>query len=131
MCETCKSNSQDKDEKIEEFVKEFQEHGIGCGIEISKLAKEIHPSAVTIIPLYRSCIVIEQSNEEKKEGTAAIHAYADPHWLGRDITIDALQSDDFHAKFMIHGQREGPEICLVNANNYEKMMREQNKEIKE
>ena len=54
----------------------------------------------------------------------------DPHWMGGDITIDALMSDDFHAKFVIQGQRHGPEICLVNANNYEKMMIEQNKDIK-
>ncbi len=48
-------------EKIDEFVKEFHEHGIGCGLDISKLAKEIHPNAIAIVPLYRSCIVIEQN----------------------------------------------------------------------
>ena len=100
MCET--TCDQDKDAKIDEFVQKFHEHGIGCGLEISKLAKDMHPNAVTIIPLYRSCVVIEQSEEEKKEGVVTIHAYADPHWMGGDITIDALMSDDFHAKFVIH-----------------------------
>ena len=131
MCETCDQCNEDKDEKVQEFVKDFHEHGIGCGLEISKLAREIHPNAVAIVPLYRSCIVVEQSDEEKKEGVATIHAYADPHWLGRDITIDTLQSDDFHAKFIIQGKREGPEIYNVNADNYEKMMTDQNKDVKE
>lgn len=130
-CDTCDRCGEDenpkKDEKINAFVQEFHEHGIGCGLEILKLAKEMHPNAVTIVPLYRSCIVIEQSEEEKKEGIATIHAYADPHWLGRDITIGTLKSDDFHAKFIIQGNREGPEICMVDPNNYQKMMMEQNR----
>ena len=129
MCETCDQCDEDKDEGVQKVVKDFHEHGLGCGLEISKLAKEMHPNAITIVPLYRSCIVVEQSDEEKKEGVATIHAYADPHWMGGDITIDALRSDDFHAKFVIQGQRHGPEICLVKANTYQKMIQE--KDIKE
>ncbi len=133
-CETCDRCDTDKisekDEKINEFVKEFHEHGIGCGLEISKLAREIHPNAVAIVPLYRSCVVIEQSDEEKKEGVATMHAYADPHWMGGDITIRTLQSEDFHAKFVIQGQRHGPEVCLVDANSYQKMMGQMQKEEK-
>ncbi len=119
-----------KDEKINEFVQEFHEHGIGCGLEISKLAREMHPNAIAIVPLYRSCVAIEQSDEEKKEGVATMHAYADPHWMGGDITIEALQSEDFHAKFSIQGQRQGPEVCLVNANSYQKMIDQMQKEEK-
>lgn len=131
-CETCDQcdidKTSEKDEKINEFVQEFHEHGIGCGLEISKLAREMHPNAIAIVPLYRSCVVIEQSDEEKKEGVATMHAYADPHWMGGDITIEALQSEDFHAKFIIQGQREGPEVCLVNANSYQKMTERMQKE---
>ena len=124
----CKSDScepKDKDQKLEKFVQEFHEHGLGCGLEISKLAKEMHPNAIAIVPLYRSCVVIEQNDEDKKEGVATIHAYADPHWLGREITVEDLRSDDFHTKFVIQGYRHGPEICLVDANNYQKMMMQQ------
>lgn len=116
------SEISEKDEKVNAFVQKFHEHGIGCGLEILKIAKEIHPEAVAIIPLYRSCVVIEQSEDYKKEGIATIHAYSDPHWLGRDITVDTLKSDDFHSKFIIQGKREGPEIYLVDANNYQKMI---------
>lgn len=116
MCETDK-NEIDKDEEIKKFVQEFHEHGIGCGENISRLAEIMHPGALLIVPLYRSCIVIEQSDEEKKEGVATIHAYADPHWLGGDITIDELKKKDFHARFLIQGQREGPGIFLLNKEN--------------
>jgi hypothetical protein len=133
-CEKCDQcgidKTSDKDEKINEFVKEFHEHGIGCGLEISKIAREMHPNAIAIVPLYRSCVVIEQSDEEKKEGVATMHAYADPHWMGGDIAIQTLQSEDFHAKFIIQGHREGPEICLTNANSYQKMVEQMQKEEK-
>ena len=133
-CDTCDQCGEDKtsknNEKIDAFVQEFHEHGIGCGLEISKLAREMHPNAIAIVPLYRSCVVIEQSDEEKKEGIATMHAYADPHWMGGDITIDTLRSEDFHAKFIIQGQREGPEICLVNANSYQKMVEQMQREEK-
>ncbi len=123
-CETSCGLDKDSEnqEKIDEFVKEFHEHGIGCGLDISKLAKEIHPNAIAIVPLYRSCIVIEQNDEDKKEGIATMHTYADPHWMGGEITIDALQSEDFHSIFNIQGLREGPEIVLINANSYQKML---------
>ena len=124
MCETCDQCDEDKDEKIQKFVKDFHGHGLGCGLEISKLAREKHPDAIAIVPLYRSCIVVEQSDEDKKEGVATIHAYADPHWMGGDITIETLRSDDFHTKFVVQGLRHGPEICMVNANTYQKTMRE-------
>jgi hypothetical protein len=136
MDEKCGSDQYDTDktsennEKINEFVQEFHEHGIGCGLEISKLAKEMHPNAIAIVPLYRSCVVIEQSDEEKKEGVVTMHAYADPHWMGGDITIKALQSEDFHAKYVIQGQRHGPEVCLVTANSYQKRIEQMRKEEK-
>ena len=41
-------NMCEKDAKIDEFVQKFHENGIGCGLEISKLAKDMHPNAVTI-----------------------------------------------------------------------------------
>lgn len=106
----------DVDERVDKFVEEFHEHGLGCGNKIATLAKEMHPDAIAIIPLYRSCIVIEQSDNEKKEGLCILHGYADPHWLGGDIDIENLQRSDFHARFIVQGRREGPGIYLENAD---------------
>lgn len=116
MCNTYKNES------VNKFMEKFHEQGIECGLVISGLVKELHPDAIAIVPLYRSCIVIDQSDEDKKEGIAVIHAYADPHWLGKDIRVDTLQSDDFHSKFVVQGLREGPEIRLTDANSYQKMV---------
>lgn len=126
MCEidkdsdTMKEVDEIAENKVNAFVQEFHKHGIGCGQKISKVAKEIHPDAIAVIPLYRSCIVIKQSDEEKKEGFATIHTYGDPHWLGRDIDIENLRSDDFHKIFHIHGLREGPEIILFDNRELKK-----------
>lgn len=104
------------DKVVDKFVEEFHDHGLGCGNKIATLAKEIHPNAIAIIPLYRSCIVVEQSDNDKKEGVCILHGYADPHWLGGEIDIDNLQRSDFHARFVVQGHREGPGIYLENAD---------------
>ncbi len=101
-------------EKVEDFTSVMHEHGIGCGNEIAKIAKEIHPDAIAVIPLYRSCIVIEQSEKDRKEGVCVIHGYADPHWLGGEIDLENLQREDFHARFIVQGDRQGPGIYLEN-----------------
>ncbi len=104
----------DKNEKIDKFTKTFHDHGIGCGNKIADIAKEIHPNALATVPLYRSCIVIEQSEEERNEGVCTLHAYADPHWLGGEIDIDTLKSDDFHFEFRVRGDRQGPMIVNMS-----------------
>ncbi len=106
----------DVDEHVDKFVGEFHEHGLGCGNKIAALAKEMHPNAIAIMPLYRSCIVIEQSEEDKKEGVCILHGYADPHWLGGEIDVENLQRKDFHARFIVQGRREGPGIYLENSD---------------
>lgn len=106
----------DVDKRVDKFVEEFHEHGLGCGNKIATLTKEMHPNAIAIIPLYRSCIVIEQSDDEKKDGICILHGYADPHWLGGEITIEDLQRKDFHARFIVQGRREGPGIYLENTD---------------
>lgn len=104
------NEKKDVDEKVENFMQEFHGHGMGCGTKIAELAKEIHPGAIAIIPLYRSCIVIEQDVGDKKEGDCMIHTYADPHWLGKEITIGDLKSEDFHSVYHVQGDRQGPMI---------------------
>lgn len=107
MCKNDK-NCDCENKEVDEFMHEFHEHGIGCGNEIANIAKEIHHDAMIIIPLYRSCIVIEQSEKEKKEGVLTLHAYGDPHWKGREIDIETLKLDDFHVEFLIEGDRQCP-----------------------
>lgn len=107
-CDDDKNENADK--KVNEFMKDFRTHGLGCGSKIAEIAKEIHPDALAIVPLYRSCIVIKQSDEEKKDGMCAIHSYADPHWLGGEISVETLKSDDFHFEFVVQGDRQGPSI---------------------
>ncbi len=104
MCE------KDKIKDIEEMTKDMCDHGLGCGKEIATIAREIHPGALIILPLYRSCIVIEQSEEEKKEGVCTLHSYADPHWCGEEINIETLKSKEFHFEFLLQGDRQGPVI---------------------
>lgn len=116
----CKDDIDEKgNEKVEEFMKTFQQHGIGCGSKIAEVAKEIHPNALTIVPLYRSCIVIEQSEEEKIDGKCTIHSYADPHWLGGEINSDTLKLEDFHFEFIVRGDRQGPSILKKNCDKNE------------
>lgn len=114
MCkddQKCKCNKNDDvDAKVNEFMQDFQTRGLGCGSKIADIAKELHPDALAIVPLYRSCIVIVQSDEEKKDGVCTLHSYADPHWLGGEIDIDTLKSDDFHFEFCVRGDRQGPAI---------------------
>lgn len=98
------------DEKVEKFMKTFREHGLGCGVKIADTVKEIHPDALAIVPLYRSCIVVVQSEEEKKDGVCTLHSYADPHWMGADIDVATLKLDDFHFEFIVQGDRQGPAI---------------------
>ncbi len=108
-----KEQEKDVDEKIKEFANKFYEHGIGCGQKIAEVATFMHPDALLIVPLYRSCIVVEQNDQDKKEGSCKIHGYADPHWLGKDINIEDLKSEDFRFYFKVHGYREGPEIVKM------------------
>lgn len=117
MCKETDENNKKCDEKVDEFVREHHEHGLGCGSEIANVAKEIHPDALAIVPLYRSCIVIEQSEEEKKDGVCTLHSYADPHWLGGEIDVNTLKSDDFHFEFHVRGDRQGP--AIVNKRDSE------------
>jgi hypothetical protein len=104
-CE-CNKND-DVDKNVNEFMKDFKTHGLVCGNKIADIVKELHPDALVIVPLYRSCIVIVQSDEEMKDGVCTLHSYADPHWLGGDIDVDTLKSDDFHFEFCIRGDRQG------------------------
>lgn len=103
----------DVDAKIKETLDIMRDHGLGCGLKIAEIAKLLHPDSLLIVPLYRSCIVVEQSEKEKNEGSCTIRAYGDPHWLGAEIDIEALKSAEFHFIYRVHGDRQGPEIVRI------------------
>lgn len=103
----------DVDEKVKKFMNEFHVHGMGCGQKIAEIVRFIHPNALLIVPLYRSCIVIEQSEQEKTDGDCTVHAYADPHWQGGEIDLETLKSNDFHFIYEVHGDRQGPAIIKI------------------
>lgn len=105
--------SKDVDENVKKFVQEFHTHGMGCGQKIAEIARFLHPDALLIVPLYRSCIVVEQSEQEQVDGSCTVHGYADPHWLGREIDAETLKSDDFHFIYEVHGDRQGPAIVKI------------------
>jgi len=86
----------------------FQGMGAECGVEIAKVARELHPDAYFIFPLYRGCIVIP-----KQEYTGSLHAilYHDPHWMGWDeVTTENLPK--FKNELAINGQRSGQDYEL-------------------
>lgn len=114
----CKDSDSCKNPK-NAISSELREYGFKCGDEIATIAKEMHPNALIVIPLYRSCIVIEQSEEEKKEGSCTMHSYADPHWLGGEIDVDTLKTDDFHFEYSIQGDRQRPIIIDKTFDNKE------------
>lgn len=136
VCDTCDHCPGDENEKeieddstqrrLEKFKKDYHKHGIGCGQEIAEVVADMHPFAVTVIPLYRSCIVVEQNGDNEEEGIAIIHTYADPHWLGEDINVETLKSDRFHKVLLVQGLREGPEItpmeCEESKGKVEKIV---------
>ena len=111
-------------EQIKDFTRGFQKHGMYCGIQIAEIAKTIYPKAVAIIPLYRSCIVIEQIDEDKEEGNCTIHTYADPHWLGGEIDIETLKSGAFHSVYNVQGDRQGPAIIQTKKTEHDELLNE-------
>lgn len=86
----------------------FQGMGSECGVEIAKVARELHPDALFIFPLYRGCIVIPK---QEYTGTLDVILYHDPHWMGHDeITTENLPK--FQNVLKIYGQRSGQDYEL-------------------
>jgi len=99
---------------LSEFGKELLEmlhkKGISRGLKIAELARQLHPKALVIVPLYRSCLVVEQTEEQQKEGVCTLHFYWDPGWQGLELNLDNLRK--FHSVAYLHGQRSGPDLVF-------------------
>ena len=98
--------------KMKEFFRDMTKHGIESGIEIANLAEQIHPGAMTFVPLYRSCLVIYPP----LDGGVTIIAYHDPCWMGHDKrTIENIEK--FKTVYYVQGQRSGPDFHILRHIN--------------
>jgi len=104
------------DEFAKEVLAKLHEQGIKCGLKIAELAKQLHPNSLLVVPLYRSCMVVEQDKDAKEAGYCKLHFYADPHWLGEELTIENLKKKKFSSTVYVKGQRSGPDIIFVSGN---------------
>ena len=105
-----------EDKKLKKLIEEMRRMGIRSGKEIAELAKELHPNAIAVVPLYRSCMVILQTEEDKRAGMAKVIFYCDPAWLGHERTKENLRKKDFHEEFVIVGQRSGPNMLVAKGD---------------
>jgi len=117
---------------MKELEEQMGDHGLHCGEEIIKAAREIHGNKVEYaIPLYRSAIIIlKKTSKEQKRGACTMILYHDPHWMGHpDITKDNLPQ--FKQVLQIWGQRSGPDLTLNEMILYPKTKEQEEKENKE
>lgn len=110
------SDEQRSPEEVEKILDEFMvgmgKRGNKTGEKIARLAGELHPDALLIVPLYRSAVVVLPKNEEEQErGSMSLVMYHDPRWMGADdITTENLPR--FKHTLQIWGQRSGPDVSL-------------------
>lgn len=98
-----------KDDILAEMKARMLEHGMNkCGVEIANIVREhMHPDALLVIPMYRSCLVLERdTTDEGNPDVVHAYTYGDPHWRGGEITQDALKEEyEYLGAFV--GQRTG------------------------
>ena len=86
----------------------FGAMGAESGGDIARVAKELHPTALLIFPLYRGCAVVPKQDYT---GSLDVILYHDPCWMGHnEATIDNLPG--FRMELNIHGQRSGQDFTL-------------------
>lgn len=112
MAETTLDEEEEKQKQLNEVIKQMKANGLGCGDEIAQMALEIHPGC-TAIPLYRGAMVIEQGVPQ--EGAITLHFYHDPHWMGDELTVDALRRYKTGV-LVITGQRSGANVFVPKDN---------------
>ena len=95
---------EDKD-RLMKLFREMEEAGLEAGEYIAKRVEELHPNALLIIPLYRSCLVVLPKEDPNRVDMVF---YGDPHWRNRDITLENLE--DERTEISIVGSRSYPRI---------------------
>jgi len=99
---------------LKEILARLHKRGMECGRKIAYIAESIHPNALLVVPLYRSCMVVEKGPYET---CCTLHFYGDPHWLGMDLSVENLKK--FHAKVIVHGQRSLPDLVFLSRDEKE------------
>lgn len=99
-------------ETLARISKSMGKMGRAGGREIADVAAKLHPNALCIVPLYRSCIVVLPPNKAlARRGAVEIKMYHDPCWMGADErTKENLP--EFCETLVISGQRSGPDLWL-------------------
>ena len=99
------------EDKVNEFMKDFTEHGLSCGEEIAEYLKKKHPKA-QVLALYRSAIAFEK---DEKQCFIRVFACGDPHAMGEDLTGKTLES--WESQWIISGDRFGPTLYKTLGKN--------------
>jgi len=108
--------------KLQEVFEQLHQHGLECGREIARLAEEMHPDALAVVPLYRSCVVVLQDEQMKQAGNCKLILYGDPHWLGyKTITKKLLRRKAFHDTVIVKGERSNPRLFVRWGNRYHEL----------
>jgi hypothetical protein len=106
-----------------ELEKIFDKMGKESSSGIMKVAKKLHPDAVLIIPLYRSCLVILP--KESPNHPQQIIAYHDPQWAGDKITKQRLPF--YRQDYVFTGHRDELNIYQTYHADFGKIIYDVNK----
>lgn len=101
------------EEKVQEFMKKFEEQGMSCGEKIGQVLKFKYPKS-QIFTLYRSAIAIERKNDD----CVVLYTAGDPHVWGHEITLENLTVTEH----WITGDRFGPNIYQRLINTMTRMI---------
>jgi hypothetical protein len=109
------------DEELAKVFEYMRKNGVKTGQELMKLAKEMHSDTtiITAIPLYRSCLLIEQTDELRENGQCILHFYHDPEWMGETVTKETLVK--YYKKIIVQGQRSGADL-LTECEHIEQVL---------
>jgi len=99
---------------LAEIFKAMYKRGMTCGRRIAEIARQLHPNAVLIHPLYRSAVVIlpEQEEDEFK-----IIFYGDPHADGKEITPETVA--EMKREITLTGGRYFPSTIYLDKTELE------------
>ncbi len=102
---------EEREKALEDFFEVMRKGGNKGGEEIAAIASKLHPDALFIAPLYRSCMVVLPKTEaEEERGAITIKLYHDPSWIGGERTVENLPK--FYQNLKLWGQRSHVDMTL-------------------
>lgn len=72
------------------------------------LVRRMHPRALAVVGLYRSCMVVLPQTKKQKSDSCTVVLYHDPQWMGQSVTMKNLRQ--FRTFLEVVGQRSGPDL---------------------